>query len=258
MLVKRFAKIIFKKFDLCFASNSETENYLKVLGAQNIKNHGNLKFASGKSIKYNKLNSFFLNKIKNRKVWCAASTHPTEELFCSKTHLKVKAIYPNALVIIIPRHIVRIKDIKKELINLNLKVELSSNIEKMDDSTDVLLVDSYGEASQFYNISECVFLGKSLTKSLIDNSGQNPIEPSKLGCKIAHGPNVSNFFEIYKYLKSLNISKEVNTSNELRDFLLENFNNEKLNNGKNVKKIEDYGNIVLNNVLKDINKYINI
>ena len=37
-----FAKKIFGKFDLCIASNKESENFLKILGAKNIKNYGNL------------------------------------------------------------------------------------------------------------------------------------------------------------------------------------------------------------------------
>ena len=57
----------------------------------------------------------------------------------------------------------------------------------------LLLVNSYGEALKFYNISKYVFLGKSLVESLIKDSGQNPIEPARLGCKIFHGPHVSNF-----------------------------------------------------------------
>ena len=51
---------------------------------------------------------------------------------------------------------------------------------------------------KFYNIAKCVFVGKSLVKSLEQVSGQNPIEPARLGCKIFHGPNVSNFEEVYK------------------------------------------------------------
>jgi len=48
-LLPNFAKKIFKKFDLCIASNKETENYLTKLGAQNVKNLGNLKFTRIKS-----------------------------------------------------------------------------------------------------------------------------------------------------------------------------------------------------------------
>ena len=36
---------------------------------------------------------------------------------------------------------------------LNLKVVLSSNLKLLDDETDILLVDSYGETLKFYNIS---------------------------------------------------------------------------------------------------------
>ena len=63
-------------------------------------------------------------------------------------------------------------------------------------------------------ISKYVFLGKSLVRSLIVDSGQNPIEPARLGCKIFHGPNVSNFTEIYDYLKTLDITRKINNSIE--------------------------------------------
>ena len=114
-LVINFAKKIFEKFDLCIVSNKESENFLKILGAKNIKNYGNLKFANIKTNLNRKLDSTFLSKIKNRKIWCAASTHPSEEVLCAKAHLKIKKNYNNILTIIIPRHIDRIKKINKEL-----------------------------------------------------------------------------------------------------------------------------------------------
>ena len=43
-----FAKKIFSQFDLCIASNSESENFLKILGSNNIKNYGNLKYSNTK------------------------------------------------------------------------------------------------------------------------------------------------------------------------------------------------------------------
>ena len=46
--IKSFAKKIFEKFTLCIVSNKETEGYLKILGAKNIKNYGNLKFSQTK------------------------------------------------------------------------------------------------------------------------------------------------------------------------------------------------------------------
>jgi len=123
-------------------ANNETQNYLKILGARNIKSYGNLKFANTKSNSNNKLDSVYLSKIKDRKIWCAASTHPSEETFCAKTHLELKKTYGNILTIIIPRHIDRIKKINEELSNLNLKIALYSNFDQLSIDTDILLIDS--------------------------------------------------------------------------------------------------------------------
>ena len=255
-LIINFAKKIFGKFDLCLASNKESEKFLKILGAKNIKNHGNLKFAQAKKNLSNKLDVSLLNKIKNRKIWCAASTHPTEEVLCAKSHLKIKKNFNNVLTIIIPRHIDRAAKIDAELSNLHLKVAFYSKLDQLDESTDILIIDSYGESLKFYNISKYVFLGKSLSKTLIMNSGQNPIEPARLGCKIFHGPNVTNFIEIYEYLKTLGVAKKVNNSDELSLSLVEEFKEDKAKNDEISAKIQNYGQNIFNNVIIELKKYI--
>jgi 3-deoxy-D-manno-octulosonic-acid transferase len=255
--VRNFATKIFEKFDSCLVSNNETEKYLQILGAKNIKNYGNIKFAKTKFNSENKLDPVFLEKIKSRKVWCAASTHPTEEIFCAKIHMELKKTYNNILTIIIPRHIHRIELIVKELSKLNLKTALYTNFKEMSDDADILLINAYGKALKFYEISKCVFLGKSTVKSLIEDSGQNPIEPARYGCKIFHGPNVNNFKEIYEFLGSLGVTNKIFSFPELSQSLVEELKNEKKNNEEIIKKIENYGQSTLNNVLKEIKTYIN-
>ena len=46
-----------------------------------------------KNIKIKKFEVNFLNKITSRKVWCASSTHSSEELLCGQAHCKVKKNY---------------------------------------------------------------------------------------------------------------------------------------------------------------------
>ncbi len=255
-LIINFAKEIFGKFDLCIASNKESEEFLKILGVKNVKNYGNLKFSQIKSNLNNELDINLLNKIKGKKIWCAASTHPDEELMCGKTHLKIKKNYKNILTIIIPRHIDRAEKIKEELSNLNLKVSFYTKINEIDENTDILIIDSYGESLKFYNLSKYVFVGKSLSKNFTMNSGQNPIEPARLGCKIFHGPNVTNFNEIYVYLKTLGVTKEVNNSDELSLSLVEEFREDKAKNHEISTKIEKYGQNIFNNVIIELKKYI--
>ena len=241
---------------MCIASNKESENFLKILGAKNIKNYGNLKFSQTKVNLNNKLDSSLLNKIQNRKIWCAASTHPGEEVLCAQAHLKIKTIYKNILTIINPTHTDRTKKINAELSNLNLKVASYSNLNQMNENTDILIIDSYGESLKFYNVSKYIFVGKSLVKNLITDSGQNPIEPARLGCKIFHGPNVANFVEIYKYLKTLGVTKEVNNSDELSLSLVEEFKEDKAKNDEIAVKIQNYGQNIFNNVIIELKKYI--
>lgn len=251
--VSSYAKKIFQKFDLCIAANKESELNLKILGAKYIKNYGNIKFTGSKFNISSKLNTNFLSKIEKRKIWCAASTHSSEEIFCGRVHLNIKKIYKNVLTILIPRHVNRINKINKELLDLGLKVTLYSNQEDINSNTDILLVDSYGETSKFYNVSKSVFLGGSLIK----HGGQNPIEPSRLGCKVFHGPYTNNFTEIYKYFKSLDAAHEIHSVDDLCQSIVEEFRLNKPYNDEVVRKIDNYGLDILNNVMKEIKTYIN-
>ena len=252
-IFKNFSRKIFGKFDLCIVANNETEKYLKILGAKNIKNHGNLKFSNTKTKLKNNLDINLAKKLEGKKIWCAASTHQNEEVFCAKAHLEIKKTFKSALMIIIPRHINRVENIKKELNKLNLKVELYSNLNQSDLNIDILLVDAYGESLKFFNISKFVFLGGSL----IEHGGQNPLEPARSGCKIFHGPNINNFSDIYEYLYQIGISNLIVEHKNLAQSLVEDFKNGKKNNTEIVEKIDNYGQKILNNVIKDINIYIN-
>ena len=66
-------------------------------------------------------------KVKNRKIWCAASTHPGEELICAKAHSILKKSYNNILTIIIPRHINRTEKITAELAAIIIEPVQGSN-----------------------------------------------------------------------------------------------------------------------------------
>ena len=41
-----------------------------------------------------------------------------------------------------------------------------------------------------------------------------------MGAKILHGPNIDNFKDVYKLLKSLKISKKINTPKQLASSII--------------------------------------
>jgi len=243
-----FAKSIFGKFYLCLSSNTETNKYLKKLGAKNIKFIGNLKFSQSENEKTN-LNKDLINLINSRKAWCASSTHYNEEELCGMAHIRLKKRFKNILTIIIPRHINRIDSIKAELQNLDLKIHLDEPKKKISPDTDIYLVNSYGKTKLFYKVCKNIFLGGSL----IEHGGQNPLEATRYGCKVLHGPNVSNFSEIYKFLNKKKLTKKISNQDQLINCVIK-YINSKNNSKKIIKDLHLIGMNILNKTYKEINK----
>ncbi len=246
-----FSNLLFSKINLCFASSYTSKNYFKKLGVKNLKFVGNLKFSQSeneKIIKFNNLEKF----ISSKKIWCASSTHYNEERLCGIVHKKLKEKYKNLLTIIIPRHIERTELIIEELHKLDLVTHKHNSKDKIQKKTDIYIVDSYGQTKSIYNICKNVFLGGSL----INHGGQNPLEATRFGCNILHGPNIDNFKEIYKYLGDLNVSSKINNSSQLisklNKFLSENDNSIKIK-----IKLTKIGKEILNNTYNDIDHFLN-
>ena len=120
------------------------------------------------------------------------------------------------------------------------------------------MINYYGAVNLFLSKIKNVFIGKSLVKKLIKVSGQNPIEAAKMGCYIFHGPFVSNFAEIYHYLKQREFSEEINYPEELANKLIKNFNNnQKVVDKEKLEELEIYSNSIFKNVINEYEILIN-
>ena len=245
--LKNFSKLIFNNFDLCLSSNKETVSFLKKLGAKNIKYYGNLKYSQSENEKI-EVDSQTRNFISSKTVWCASSTHNLEERFVGLVHNKLKKKFKNLLTVIIPRHIDRIEKIKEQLFNMGLKVHTHEPKTKIHQDTDIYLVNSFGKTKSFYSIIKNIFLGGSLIK----HGGQNPLEAVRYNCNIIHGPNVSNFKEIYRFLHKQKVSSRVVNLNQITNVLQKLFNKKK--SQKNVNnKINKIGQKILKKNIDEIN-----
>ena len=250
--IEFFSKYIFENFNLCLAQNDETKLYLKKLGVSKVIKTGNLKFSETSSKNINNINKKIQDFLNSKKIlFGAISTHQSEEIFCSKIHADLKKKYKNGITIIIPRHIHRALEIKKEIEKIRLKVHLHSSCEKIDDKTDIYLVDTFGETKSFVKNCKIAFLGGSL----IQHGGQNPLEAARLGCKVIHGPYINNFLEVYSLLNKSNISLKIRTREQAKSIILKNLN-KKFSSKKIIKKLNSIGNKVLLKNQKEITKFI--
>ena len=213
---KKFPKTaakIFSSFDLCLASSLETKKFLEKLNAKNIHLNGNIKFIN--KLNHRDADNQNENILLNKRFWIAASTHPTEEELCLKTHRFLKKKYQNILTIIAPRHIERSKSIGFLCKKYNLNFQILNQSQNILSSSEVIIINSFGILQKYFNYAKSVFLGKSTIKKLENDSGQNPLEAAKLGCKVYHGPFVNNFKDIYEILGKNNISIKIKDHEEL-------------------------------------------
>ena len=92
--VNNFSLSIFQKINLCLPANNESQRYLKKLGAKNIKQIGNLKYSQSENDKI-EINKNLKRFISSKKIWCASSTHSSEEIFCGIVHKELKKKFPH-------------------------------------------------------------------------------------------------------------------------------------------------------------------
>ncbi len=246
-------KKIFKCFNAAYPQNNETLKYLKNFEVKNVKFLGNLKFSEKEKIPENLINYKLKNFLKNKKFWCAASTHDNEEIISAYTHLKLKKKIKNLVTFIIPRHTQRTGDIINSLNELNLKIHLHSSKEKINKDTDIYIVNTYGETDTFFKLSNTVFLGGSL----INHGGQNPIEAARNGCRIIYGPNIQNFKEVYELLDKNKVSKKVKNLQQLTEAVDLSIKGRKRPKSLEVK-IKKLGKKILKETLFEIESYLKI
>ena len=253
-IISSFANKIFENFDLCLAASEESKNNLKYFQVKKLKYIGNLKY-SAQSLpqELNETNKKILN---NYKVWCATSIHSGEETSVLKTHMEIKKKINNVLTIIVPRHINRSLFIKNLSQKLSLNVQILNEDELVNSNIEILIINSFGSLSKYFNYCKNIFIGKSLLKEKKNVGGQNPIEAAKLGCKIFHGPYVYNFQEVYELLCSYGITEKINNEIQLSEELIKNFKSQITIDQKKIDLINNYGEKILKETMIEIGAYL--
>ena len=212
---RSFIGALLGRVDLCLAQSQADAERLGALGVQDARVIGNLKFdAPAPPADVNEL-AALTGLTSGRQIWIAASTHSGEERLAAEAHKRFAAVFPDALTLIAPRHPGRGKEIAQELRSMGLRCAQRSLGERPGREVDVYICDTMGELGLFYRLAGVVMLGKSMA----GEGGQNPIEPAKLACAILHGPNVSNFKDVYALLDNAGGAMLTADGSELADAL---------------------------------------
>lgn len=146
-----------------------------------------------------------------RPVWIAASTHEGEELAVFKAHAQVMRRFPDALLLIAPRHPERFRPVASMCRSLGFVTATRSEDSTAQAHHHCLVIDTMGELMRFYASCDVAFVGGSLEAI----GGHNLLEPAALGRPALVGPHTFNFAEVTEGLIEQGAVLRVATADDL-------------------------------------------
>ena len=203
----------------CMQSQTDTER-IAALGAPEgrVENTGNLKFdhdlvvVTAEQLKQKK-NQYRLPE--QVAILVAGSTHEKEEKQLVEVYQQIASqIDRDLLLVLIPRHPERKREVQSLLKEAGLNYRLRSSLQEGDSLLapgEVLLVDTLGEVLDFYSVADLVFVGGSL----VPVGGHNLLEAALLSKPVLFGPHIHNFKEISAKLIRAGAGVKVENQHEL-------------------------------------------
>jgi 3-deoxy-D-manno-octulosonic-acid transferase len=180
-----------KCFSFILAQSQQDCFRFSQMGSKTAVNLGNLKFCNTKPEVDSVAFEYVRHHSAGRMILLAASTHQGDEEFITQCYKSLKQKHKNLLLIIAPRHPSRAPQITKLLEESNLVLASRTLLQRINQETDVYLVDTIGELGLFFSLANISFIGGSLK-----NGGHSIIEPSFFKTLIIFGPDMGNFSQV--------------------------------------------------------------
>lgn len=160
---------------------------------------GNLKFDIAIDNASQRFSADFRERVGQRPTWIAASTHAEEEAAVIAIHRRLRARWPELLLLWAPRHPERFRAVAQQSVEAGWRVATRQLTQWPDRDDAVFVVDTLGELMQFYGCGDVAFVGGSLQAV----GGHNLLEPAATGTAIVTGPHLHNFSDIAKQLDAI-------------------------------------------------------
>ena len=214
-----FMKKVLSCVDFFGMQNEEYAERLRSLGvpAERIRSIGNFKFDARPS----PLIPEWTERIYGP-VMTAGSTHEGEEDLIISVYTKLRKDFSDLNLILAPRYPERFQNVEEMLRSKGLSFLKRSDLgnEKSNNILKgvIILLDTMGELSAIYGISDIAIVGKSFR----GYGGQNPLEPAYWGKPVICGPHMENFPVIRDFYKA-GAAIEVDENNlyaKLKELLL--------------------------------------
>lgn len=220
----RFRKLlsgVMRNVDVFLAQSEEDMRRLVQIGvpADQVHVGGNLKF-DVKPPEQPEILEPFAAAVQREKIGpmlVVGSTLEGEEAILIECFRQIVALYPNALMLLAPRHPERFEAVAALLVASGLCWQRRSRWDGQPPlAGSVFLLDSIGELASLYQFADLAFVGGSLAP----RGGHNLLEAAQFGVAIVVGPHTENFRDIVGIFQQANalrvVTQESLTSTVLR------------------------------------------
>jgi 3-deoxy-D-manno-octulosonic-acid transferase len=210
MRVQKLLCRVLQNVRLFLAQSDEDARRLVQMGAPAERVHvsGNLKFEVKPPAKPELMSRFTaaLEREEIGPLLVAGSTLEGEEAMLLEAFRKVAPQYPNALLVLAPRHPQRFETVASLLESSGLRYQCRSQWDgQRPIAGGVFLLDSIGELARLYEFADLSFIGGSL----VPRGGHNVVEAALFGTPILVGPHTENFRDIIEVFRRANALRVV-------------------------------------------------
>jgi 3-deoxy-D-manno-octulosonic-acid transferase len=195
-LLKPIWQTLFSNMDMVSARSAEDADRFIGLGcpAERLKISGNIKYDT--LFNMPEVSRAELGFGPKDLILVAGSTRSGEEEIILTEWLRLGKKHLNIKLVVAPRHITRASEIAQYLRGRGIDFRLRTDSSGRD--ADCLILDTFGELKKYYAICDIALIGGSL----VDNGGQNPIEPAAFAKPVVFGAYMQNFAEEARALES--------------------------------------------------------
>lgn len=217
--VSKLSRSMLQNFKLIASQSQEDRQRFISLGAHPDQVHavGNLKFEISLPASLNEEAEALRGIWGNRPVLIAASTHEGEDEIVLNASRRIRADFPDLLLILVPRHPERFDKVAALSQRAGFKILRRSDNGMCSRDIQVLVVDTMGELPLFYGTVDIAFVGGSL----VPRGGHNLLEPAALGRAVLIGPHYFNFNEISRQFLDAGAAIQTDNSEALAETVID-------------------------------------
>ena len=187
---------VLQNVDLFLMQTEEDARRLQQIGAikERVRVAGNLKFDGSATLDLpivSQLRQSLQSGGAGPVVVCGSTLEGEEELLL-QAFAGMLAKYPNAVIILAPRHPERFTQVAELLQRMQVRFVRRTAWRGESLTGGVLLLDTIGELAALYSLADIAFVGGSL----VPRGGHNILEAARYGVAIVVGPHNQNFRDI--------------------------------------------------------------